>query len=66
MVDVFTTHVPDAAQSQQMETIRTYGKIFASVILDAVPACADQQAAIRHVREAVFTANSAIMLHGKV
>jgi hypothetical protein len=36
------------------------------VILEQTPVCGDQQAAIRKVREAVFTANSAVALKGAV
>ncbi len=47
------------------ERLRDAGKVFAEVIARETPGCADQTAAIRHVREAVFTANAAIACGGK-
>jgi hypothetical protein len=38
----------------------------AMTILDNTPVCADQSAAIRHLRECVMTANGAIALNGLV
>ena len=35
-------------------------------LIENTPTCADQQAALRHVREAVMTANAAVALNGKV
>lgn len=45
---------------EKYERIRAAGKAFAQVIVAETPASADQTAAIRKVREAVFTANAAI------
>jgi hypothetical protein len=39
---------------------------FALAILDHTPACADQQAALRHVREALMTAHAAVALKGLI
>lgn len=41
-------------------------KAFAQAIIDDTPDSADQSAAIRLVREATWTANSAIALEGKL
>jgi hypothetical protein len=56
----FVYHSPKADQNARYVEIRTAAKLFAQVILQNTPAGADQTAAIRKVREAVFTANAAI------
>lgn len=58
--NLFTYHPPTPAQQEYYEKIRAVGKEFARTILACTPACADQTAAIRKVREAVMTANAAI------
>ena len=45
--------------------IRSAAKQLAKAIAEHTPSCADQSAAIRKVREAVFTANAAIACKGK-
>jgi hypothetical protein len=40
--------------------------VLAEAILENTPQCADQQAALRHVREAVMTANAAVALEGLI
>lgn len=62
--DVFTYHKPEGDQPEKYERIRAAGKALAEAILETTPICGDQQAAIRKVREAVFTANAAIALKG--
>lgn len=64
--DVFTYHAPDADQQEAYTAINEAAKNLAVVILDKTPACADQQAALRQVREARMTANAAVALRGKV
>jgi hypothetical protein len=64
--DVFTYHPPTEIQREQYNTIRTAAHDFAFIILDNTPTCADQQAALRLLREAVMTANAAVALNGKV
>lgn len=62
----FTYHAPkDGGQAAAYGRIRAAGKAFAEVIVAETPASADQTAAIRQVREAVFTANAAIACEGK-
>lgn len=61
----FTYHAPEEGQPAKYEEIRKAGLTFATVILELTPSCADQSAAIRLVREAVFTANAAIACKGK-
>lgn len=58
--NLFTYHAPKGDQPQRYERIRAEAKVLAQVILDCTPSCADQTAAIRHLREAVMTANAAI------
>lgn len=57
---VFTFHPATPEQLDAYTSIRTYAKTLVECILRTVPPCADQQAAIRKVREAVMTANAAI------
>ena len=64
--DVFSYHSPSGDQPARYEAVREAARSFAIVVLANVPACADQQAAIRHIREAVMTANAGIALDGKV
>lgn len=61
----FTHHAPVGDQTGRYESIRRAGLDLARVILLATPSSADQSAAIRKVREAVMTANSAIACGGK-
>ena len=64
--DVFTYHAPTELQVAQLQAVRDAGYNLAAAILEHCPPCADQQAAIRLVREAVMTANAAIVLRGAV
>ena len=63
---VFTYHPPKGDQPARYIAVRDAAKVFAGVILDSVPQCADQQAALRLLRECVMTANAAIALDGEV
>lgn len=63
---IFTYHAPNDAQIVNLQRVREAAKTLAHVILEEVPQCADQQAALRHVREAVMTANAAIVLNGEI
>lgn len=63
---IFTYHAPDDDQRVAYERLRSSAKDFAKAILDLTPTCADQMAAIRHVREALMTANAAIALGGRL
>jgi hypothetical protein len=53
-------HVPQAGQAERFEAIRAAGKAFAQLICDRTPPSAVQTAAVRKIREAVYTANAAI------
>ena len=61
----FTYHSPTPEQLPLLQEIRDAGKALVDVIAKNTPICADQSAAIRHVREATMTANAAIMCGGK-
>lgn len=61
----FTYHKPTDGQPEQYERLRAAGRVLAQAILMNTPASADQTAAIRKVREAVFTANAAIACGGQ-
>ncbi len=63
---VFTYHAPTAEQLLAYQAIREQAKGMAHTILKYVHPCADQQAALRKLREAVMTANAAIALSGEV
>lgn len=65
--DIFSYHPPYSDDQKAAYTaIRDAGKVFAQTIIAFTPSCADQTAAIRKVREAVFTSNAAIALRGRV
>jgi hypothetical protein len=61
----FTYHAPSEEQQRAYLAIRGAAHNLAEVILENTPACADQSAAIRKVREAVMTANAAVACKGK-
>jgi len=64
---IFSYHAPTGQeQLDKYQALRDAAKTFAQAIVDNAPACADQTAAIRHVREAVMTANAAIALDGRL
>lgn len=64
--DVFTYHAPDEQQRAAYAIIRATALQLATAILEATPACADQQAALRKLRESVMTANAAVALKGAI
>ena len=64
--DVFSYHAPSKDHLVVYENIRSAAREFAKVLIDNTPPCADQQAALRHLREAVMTANAAVALQGSV
>lgn len=64
--DVFTYHTPTPDQIPKYEAIRSAAHCFAAVLLEHTSPCADQQAALRKLRECVMTANASIALNGTV
>ena len=64
--DVLGYHKPDDDGVAKIQKIRDAAEVLARAIFDYCPPCADQTAAIRHVREAMMTANASIVLKGMV
>lgn len=64
--NVIEYHKPSDAQVAKIARIRAATKALCSEILDCTPICGDQQAALRCAREAMMTANAAIVLDGAV
>lgn len=60
----FTYHKPESNDPERYVAIREAAKTLAGVIVANTPTSADQTAAIRKLREAVFTANSSIACKG--
>ena len=63
---IFTYHRPAVDDVGKYYMLREAGLAFASVIQLNVPEGADQEDAIRKVREAVMTANAGIALGGRL
>lgn len=66
LISAFTYHALDADQKIAYERIEAASVALAGVILDVLPPCGDQQAAIRHVFEAKATANRGVAIRGAV
>jgi hypothetical protein len=62
---LFSYHAPTPDQIPKYEAIRAGAKAFAKILLENTPGCADQSAALRHLRESVMTANASIALGGR-
>ena len=62
LTSLFTFHPPTGDQPERYVAIRAAADVFARVILENCPGCADRAAAIRKVRETVMTANASIAL----
>lgn len=60
--DLFTYHAPKAGQQERYQAIRDAAKQFAYVMVANTNPSADQSAAVRLLRECVFTANASIAL----
>lgn len=63
---VMSYHQLDDQQREAYERIEEAAVQFAAVVLDVLPACGDQQAAIRHIFEAKATANRGVAVRGAV
>lgn len=63
---IFKYHAPSGEQLAQYSRLREAARVFAIAIVQDTPTGADQSAAIRHVREAVMTANAAVALGGRL
>lgn len=60
---VFTYHAPNTSSIKKLEDFRNAAKLFAKIIQELVPECADKNAAFRKLRECVMTANAGIVLN---
>jgi hypothetical protein len=58
--ELFTYHAPTGDQPERYTRIRYAAKTLARVIDECCPAGPDRTAAVRHIREAVMTANASI------
>lgn len=63
---IFQYHAPNGEQLAQYARLRSAACEFAIAIVQNTPAGADQSAAMRHVREAVMTADAAVALGGRL
>lgn len=61
----FSYHAPTEGQPEKYEAIRAAAKEFAKVVIELTPSSADQTVAIRHIREAVYSANASIACGGQ-
>lgn len=57
---LFTYHPPTPEQLVQYQTIRDAGKQFALTLVQTVTAGPDRAVALRHIRDAVLSANAQI------
>ena len=65
LAHVFTYHSPSPDDNNAYQSLRGMARGFAAEILNLTPPGEDQDAAIRHVREALMNANAAIALGGR-
>jgi hypothetical protein len=56
----FTYHAPTAETLAAYNAIREAAKVYAEVVNQYVPDCADKTAAVRIIRESVMAANLAV------
>ena len=61
----FTYHAPVGDQPERYTNIRDAAHEFAWKICELCPDSADRTAALRHIRDAVFSANASIACGGK-
>lgn len=63
--DIVSYHSPTPDQLARMKVLReTAGQLLKAIMINCPPS-ADRSAAIRKVREALFTANASVSLNGK-
>lgn len=65
MLDIetlFTYHAPTPEQITALANVRASAKDLANVIMQNCPSGPDRTTAIRHLREAVMTANASIVV----
>ncbi len=66
LTEVFTFQPPNDAQKDAYSRIRASAMALGEVIVANTPRCADQQVALRKLRECVMTANASIALDGRI
>jgi hypothetical protein len=64
--NIFAYHAPTGDKGERHQAVRDAALAFAEAIDKLCPDGADKSAAIRQVREAMFTANAALALDGKL
>ena len=64
--DLIGYHNLDNEMLKKMTEIQSATEFMINTIASCTPKSADQSAAIRHVREAMMTANASIVLNGRV
>lgn len=60
---MFTYHAPNDSSLERLRNVRGKAMELAHLINTEIPECADKSASIRLLREAVMTANAAIVLN---
>lgn len=60
--EVFAFIVPSPGQAFRCRGILESGRRLSLAVIENCPPCADRSAALRKIREAIMTANAAIML----
>jgi hypothetical protein len=63
--EMFRWHAPSDKQRAGMERVRKAAQAFAEAIVETVPNCSDQRAALRKTREAMMVADFAIVTGGR-
>jgi hypothetical protein len=63
---VFSHHAPTPDKLAHYDALHAGAKRFAEIILANTPACSDQSAALRLLREAAMMANAAVALDGRL
>jgi hypothetical protein len=61
----FEYHPPKGDQAERYTRLRAGAKQFAELIVELCPASADRTAALRKLREVVFTSNASIACEGR-
>jgi len=61
----FSYHAPQGDQHERYALIRAAAKRFAEEIVTLCPDSADRTAALRHIRDAVYSSNASIACGGQ-
>lgn len=64
--EVVSYHQPNTTGLDQIARVRLAAMHYMREIIKACPDCADRTAAIRHVRDAMMSANASIVLCGLI